>query len=116
MKIASGLVPGVVGMVFGAGAAMIIGFSFGGWTLQHNALTMAENEASTQVIAAMLPICLEQAKMDPNSVARLAELKETRAFERDEMLVKTGWATMPGTTGTNRLLVSACLAELAPKT
>jgi hypothetical protein len=114
MKMPVWIAPAAVGAVFGAIAISVLGFNWGGLILNHNALEMAETEAQVQVVDELLPICLEQAKMDPNAAEQLAKLKVARSHERQAAMVETGWATMPGTTDTNRFLVSACLEKLSP--
>jgi hypothetical protein len=48
------------GAVAGCLATAIIGFTCGGWTLGSTATQMAENSASTAVIAAVAPICVDK--------------------------------------------------------
>lgn len=107
------LKPGLIGAGFGAVAIAIVGFSWGGWVTGGKAEIMASNEAQAQVIAAMLPICIEQSRADPESIALLATLKDTSRYQRGAMLMKAGWATMPGATEPDRKLANACAVELA---
>ena len=52
-------------------------------------------------------------KVDPNVIATLASLKDETSYKRGEMLMKTGWATMPGSTDPDRNVAKACMDKLA---
>lgn len=107
------LKPGLYGAVAGAAALAIIGFSWGGWVTGSAAEQMASSQARHEVVAALVPICLEQSKQDPQAIETLAELKDARSYQRNEMLMKAGWATMPGTSSPNREVARACMEKLA---
>jgi hypothetical protein len=80
-----------------AAATMFIGFRYGGWMTGGGAEEMANKRADAAVTAALLPVCLAQSKADPNSVTKLAEFHAiTSSYEQHEYLVKSGWATFPG--------------------
>ena len=107
------LKPGLYGAAAGAIALAIVGFSFGGWQTGSAAEKMASDRARMEVVAALVPICIEQSKNDPQLVGTLAELKDARSYQRTEMLMKAGWATMPGSSNPNRNVASACMDKLA---
>src|SRR5580704_16189548 len=48
------------GLVVGAVATMIVGFSWGGWMLGGTAKKIADTQASSAVVAALAPICVAQ--------------------------------------------------------
>ena len=107
------LKPALYGAVAGAVAAAIVGFSWGGWVTGGSADRMAAEKARHEVVAALVPICIQQSNQDPQAAERLAQLKETSRYQRDEMLMKAGWATMPGSSDPNRAVASACMEQLA---
>jgi hypothetical protein len=107
------LKPGLLGAVAGAVALAIIGFSWGGWVTGGKAEKMASNQARLEVVAALVPICIEQSKQDPQVVETLARLKEASSYKRSDMLMNVGWATMPGSSDPNRNVASACMDKLA---
>lgn len=107
------LKPGLFGAVVGAIALAIVGFSWGGWMTGSAADRMASDHAKLRVLAALVPICLEQSKQDPQLVETLAELKDASSYKRSDMLMDTGWATMPGSSDPDRQVASACMEELA---
>jgi len=74
---------------------------------------MAAAQARQEVVAALVPICIEQSKQDPKVTETLALLKDASRYQRSDMLMNAGWATMPGSSDPNRYVVSACMEKLA---
>ncbi len=56
-------------------------------------------------------ICVYQAIQDPGKDLKLKELKEKSSYERDDYVMKQGWATMPGEEEPERVVADKC-AEL----
>ena len=112
MNIPEWLKPALGGAVVGACAIAIIGFSWAGWVGEKTAMQMASDQAEEQVTAALSPICVEQARNDPQFAMTFASLKEGRSYERPNLLMKTGWATMPGSTEPMRSVAYACMETL----
>ena len=113
MNIPEWLKPALYGAAAGAVALAIVGFSWGGWVTGGTAKQMAANQASLEVVAALAPICVEQSKQDPQVVDTLAQLRDAGSWKRSDMLMKTGWATMPGSSDPNRDVARACMETLA---
>ena len=113
MKTPEWLKPGLYGAVIGAVALAIAGFSWGGWMTGTTAKRMASDMARSEVVAALVPICIENSKQDPQVAEKLAELKDASSYQRGDMLMKAGWATMPGSTDPNRQVANACGDTLA---
>jgi alpha/beta superfamily hydrolase len=107
------LKPALYGAAAGAVALAIVGFSWGGWVTGGTAKQMASDQARLEVVAALVPICMEQSSQDPKVVETLAQLKDTSSYQRSDMLMKTGWATMPGSSDPNRDVARACMDKLA---
>jgi len=102
---------GVAGAVVGIAAA--VGFALaGGWMSPAAADRMAGEQASAAVLAALTPICVAQAKSDPDMDAKLEALKASGWYGRPELVMQGGWATMPGTTTPNAAVADACLGKL----
>ena len=112
MNIPEWLKPALYGAAAGAVALAIVGFSWGGWVTGGTAKQMAANQASLEVVAALVPICIEQSKQDPQVVETLAQLKDASSYQRSDMLMKAGWATMPGSNDPNRDVARACMETL----
>lgn len=113
MNIPEWVKPGLYGAVAGAIALAIIGFSWGGWVTGSKARQMAADQARLEVVAALVPICVEQSKQDPEVEEKLVQLKSAQSYKRNDMVIKTGWATMPGATEPNRQVAAACMQKLA---
>jgi dienelactone hydrolase len=113
MNIPEGLKPGLKGAAVGAAALAIIGFTWGGWVTAGTAKQMAADHAKLEVAAALVPICLSQSSQDPLFVETLNQLKNASSYQRSDMLMKAGWATMPGTNEPDRNVAKACMEKLA---
>ena len=113
MNIPEWFKPGLKGAAVGAAALAIVGFTWGGWVTGGTAKEMASDQAKLEVVAALVPICIQQSSQDPQAVATLAQLKETNSYQRSDMLMKAGWATMPGSSEPNRNVAKACIKVLA---
>jgi len=107
------LKPGLYGAAVGATALAITGFSWAGWVTGGTAEKMASDTARLEVVAALVPICVEQSNQDPQVVETLADLKSASSYQRSNMLMEAGWATMPGSTDPNRQVAAACMSALA---
>ena len=107
------LKPGLYGAVVGAAALTVVGFAWGGWVTGGTAEKMASEQAQREVLAALVPICVEQSNRDPEVAETLAELKNTSSYQRNDMIMKTGWATMPGSSDPDRDVARACMRVLA---
>ena len=105
--------PVLQGAAIGAAAVAIVGFSWGGWVTDGTAKKMASDQARLEVVAALVPICIEQSKLDPQAVTTLALLKEASSYKRSDMLMEAGWATMPGSSDPNSSVARACIEKLA---
>ncbi len=106
------LKPGLQGAAVGAITLAIIGFGWGGWVTDGTAKKMAADHAKLEVVAALVPICIEQSSQDPQALATLALLKEASSYKRSDVLMKAGWATMPGSSSPNRQVASECVELL----
>lgn len=107
------LKPALLGAAASAVALAIVGFSWGGWVTGGTAGKMASDQARNEVVAALVPICLEQSKQDPRLTATLAQLEAANRYQRSDLLMEAGWATMPGSSDPNRAVASACMEKLA---
>jgi hypothetical protein len=106
------LKPGIYGAVAGALVVGIVGFSWGGWVTGGTAHDRATAMSHDDVVAAMVPVCLEKAQNDPDRTAKLTVIRDARTYQRRQALMETGWATMPGAENPDRDIAQACLASL----
>ena len=101
--------PGIIG----ATATIVAGFTQGGWALPSSAERIAQQRSDTAVTAALVPICIDQSKNDPNSLVKVAQLDSLRSpHERRDFVLKAGWATVPAAERANGLLAVACAEML----
>ena len=105
--------PALWGGIVGAVAIAITGFTWGGWVTGSKAEAMAAKRANSAVVAALAPICVAQARSDPQSAMTMAKLKETSTYQRGPIVMDVGWATMPGSTEPDRAVANACMDQLA---
>ncbi len=96
------------GAAAGAVATMVVGFGLAGWTLGSTAQHDAEMRATTAVVAALAPICVNKFSQAAESATTLAALKATDSWQQDTFVVKGGWATFPPNNEPNRDVAEAC--------
>ena len=112
MEMPNWVKPALLGACAGAIAVAIVGFAWGGWVTGMKAETLASDRAQTAVVAALLPFCIARSEADPESMAKLQELNKASPYRRPEVLMQTGWATMPGAADPDRALARACATRL----
>jgi hypothetical protein len=96
------------GAAAGAIAAVVIGFSFGGWMLGGTAQKMADKSANNALVSALAPICVDKFQHASGAQTTLVELKAVDSWRRDSFVEKGGWATLPGMERPNRDVAEAC--------
>jgi hypothetical protein len=102
------LKPGLYGAACGAAALAIVGFSWGGWVTGGTARAMAADQSRTDVVAALSLICIDQSKRDPQLAERVAAIKAASSWERGGIVMKNGWATMPGAAEADSQVAKVC--------
>ena len=112
MKAPAWIKPGIYGAIIGAVLVGVIGFSWGGWVTGGTANDMAVSMARDNVVSAMVPVCLDMARTDPERTAKLTMIKAAETYQRRDALMEAGWATMPGTDAPDRDIAKACLDKL----
>ncbi len=104
--------PGIYGAIIGAVTVSIAGFTWGGWVTGGSARDNAMAMSHDNLVAAMVPICLDMAQTDPQRFAKLATIRAAKTYKRRDALMEAGWATVPGAESPNRDIAQACLASL----
>jgi hypothetical protein len=74
------------------------------------AKTLADSMASSAVVAAIAPICVDQFQRSAEAANNLTALKKTDAWQQATFVEKGGWAMMPG----SRLSIPACRKPAPP--
>lgn len=88
MYVSEWIKPAAWGAIGGAIAAMVIGFSWGGWVTGGTAGRMETASAEAAVIQAFVPLCVAKAEQQPE---KLVALKEQSTWKHDDFIVETGW-------------------------
>jgi hypothetical protein len=102
------------GAAAGAAALALIGFTWGGWVTGGTAMQMAEKSASTAVVSALAPICVDNFQHSAKALENMAELKKVGySWEQGKYIEKGGWATMPGSASPDAAVARACAEMLA---
>lgn len=104
--------PAIWGAVIGATAVMVVGFSWGGWTLGSTAEGLARQRAESAVVAVLTPFCVQNFRRQKDAAKKLAELQAADLWAQREFIEKGGWATMPGGKEPAQGVASACAEEL----
>jgi len=96
------------GAAVGAFAAMLIGFTWGGWVTGGTAAEMERKSASSAVVAALAPICADRFRQAKEVMANLAGLKKVNSWQQDTFIADGGWATFAGQKSPEPGVAQAC--------
>jgi pimeloyl-ACP methyl ester carboxylesterase len=116
MKLPVETKPALWGIVGGAIAAAIVGFSWGGWVTASTASANATQRADAAVVVALAPVCVERFQRATDVSANLAALTKVDSWSRGDFIEKGGWATIPGSKATESVsgVAKACALLLVP--
>jgi hypothetical protein len=112
MELPSALKPGLWGAAVGAIAMAMVGFSYLGWTTAATSEKLAQDTASTAVIAALVPFCVVKAEADPNLATLVKFQAEQSSYSRSDIVMKAGWTSFNGKTSDSDALARACAEKL----
>src|SRR6266581_1576268 len=112
MKKYPSLKPGIWGVVIGAAAISVVGFTSFGWTLGSTADRMAQERSQAAVVSVLAPICVERFQHQTDAATKLIEFNKVSSWDRRSILEKGGWATTAGSDTPNSAVVSACAERL----
>ena len=76
------------------------------------ARAMAADQAKVEVVAALSLICVDTSKRDPQLAERIAAIKAASSWNRGDLVMKNGWATMPGTKEANSQVAKDCAEKV----
>ena len=69
------------GAAAGAIATIVVGFSWGGWSLSSTADTMAKARSELAVVAALAPVCADKFRALPDAEAKKVALSKLELVE-----------------------------------
>jgi hypothetical protein len=103
------------GAAAGAVATIVVGFSWGGWSLGSTADAMAKARSELAVVAALAPVCADKFRALPDAEAKKVALSKVDSWKRRDEFPKE-FVTLPGASYPSSALVDACYTLLfAPK-
>jgi hypothetical protein len=97
-------------------AALIGGFTWGGWVTGGTAKDMASNAAIGARAELAAAICVEKFAAGPDAKAKLASLKDAASYLRNDMIEKDGWVTMIGAEKPVTGAAALCVRQLMDAT
>jgi hypothetical protein len=113
MRVPVWIKPAVWGVVFGAVGSMIVGFGWLGWTLDHTAKRLVVEGRESAVIATLTPFCVANYLKQPDATKKLAVLRaDSSSYAQRDIIEKSGFATMPGSTEPSSGLAASCATAL----
>ncbi len=98
---------GAGGIIIGAALAMIIGFSWGGWTTSSTTTEITEKA----ILANKVAICVAQFIKDPNYEENLKKFEKLDSYgmkNTSDYVRKFGWDKMPGEEKVDSDVCKAC--------
>jgi hypothetical protein len=102
------------GAAVGAIAVMVVGFNWGGWSLESTSAKRADDSSKAAVIAALAPICVDKFQHSADATANFVELKKiASSYMQGSFVEKGGWATPPGSDKSNSAVAQACATMLS---
>jgi hypothetical protein len=93
-------------------ATIVVGFAWGGWVTGGTATRMASDAADSAQAQLAATVCVASFNRGPDAVAQLAALKKASSYQRGDMLVKSGWLTMPGSADPVTGAADICVQKL----
>jgi len=102
----------VQGAAVGAVITMIIGFNWGGWSIESTAAKRADEASRSAVVAVLAPICVDKFQHSADATNNFVELKKVSTYMQGSFVEKGGWATSPGSDKANSAVAQACAAML----
>ena len=91
---------------------LFLGFTQAGWKTGATAQHMATTSAQSAVVDRLAPICVAQFNADAQGATKLSEMKDISSSQRTKYVKEQGWATMPGETGPDNKVASACTKQI----
>ena len=100
------------GAAAGAVVTMIVGFNWGGWSIESTAAKRADDASRSAVVAVLAPICVDKFQHSADATSNFVELKKVASYMQGSFVEKGGWATPPGSEKANSAVAQACATLL----
>lgn len=102
----------IQGAAAGAVVTMIVGFSWGGWSLEGTTAKRADEASRKAVVAVLAPICVDKFQHSADATNNFLELKKVSSYMQGNFVEKGGWATSPGSDKADSAVAQACATML----
>jgi hypothetical protein len=98
----------VQGALVGSLATVLIGFNWGGWTLESTARQIATQKATAALVTILGPMCADKFRRETEVTANMTELKKVSTWMQDTYIQRGGWATFPGMAAPDLAVAQEC--------
>jgi hypothetical protein len=105
--------PWIQGAVVGAVAAVVLGFSWGGWVTGASANKQVAAAAHEGAVTALASICVDRFRAQADAAVKLGEFGKVGSWERGGFIERSGFATMPGSKTADSDVARACAEALS---
>ena len=114
MRIPEWFKPAAWGVVVGAVAFAVVGFSTDWIVTGADATERADAQSEKAVLAALTPVCVAQfgRETEASRTEHLTALGAEDSWKQSDYVEAQGWATMPGTEAANADVAETCADEL----
>lgn len=96
------------GTALGAVAAIVIGFGWGGWTLESAAAKRTADSTKNAVVAVLAPICADKFQSAADAEDTLKAFNKESTYQQASFVEKGGWAVLPGSDKASDGVARAC--------
>jgi hypothetical protein len=96
-----------------AAATLVLGFGAAGWVTAGAANTMAKDAALQTRTELGVSLCVKEFMASSDARERLAKLKDTSWYDRDELVAEAGYATLPDEKAADTAVAMQCAMQLA---
>jgi hypothetical protein len=100
------------GAAVGVIGTLVVGFTWGGWTLGSTAEKMANERATAAVVKVLAPACVQRFQQQADMTAQWAAFKKVDSWQRDSFIEKSGFATPIGSKAASSETADQCASML----
>ena len=101
------------GAAIGVVGTLVIGFTWGGWTLGSTAEEMASKRATAAIVKVLAPACVQRFQQQDDLTAKWAAFKKVDSWQRDSFIEKSGFATPIGAEAPDQETAERCASLLS---
>lgn len=100
--------PGAAGALVGVLLTAVTGFVWVEWEIRSG----VQQAAEVEVVRALVPLCVDRARTDPEREAKLVALRQGAPLAQLEIMFETGWLPGALAEGFDRAVATGCIAAL----